>query len=527
MISMNKTHRSTNLFTLLLTAAAFLTSSCAPLPSNVDRELSFALEDTEGTTFGRLYQKLKPENSLESGFYLLLQGLDAFTARLVLAQGAEKSIDAQYYLIHGDLTGILFLDQLIKAADRGVRVRLLIDDMDLGDYDEGLSILAQHENIELRIFNPFSRATTRLTQYMSRFGSVTRRMHNKSFTVDNQLSVVGGRNIGDEYFEADSALAFGDIDLLVMGPLVREVSNSFDLYWNNSNAYPIESLRPDLIDLTSLTAGRQLLADYLEQDATKKYLQALSSSQIAKEIRNGSVTYSWATGQVLSDHPDKIKSYETTEQFSLAKLINPFLKEVKSELLIFSPYFVPGKKGTKFLTDLSRSGVKVRIITNSLASTDVGLVHAGYAKYRRQLLRGGVELFEIDRELSKEERKKRGQLAGSSKSSLHAKSFVLDRKKVFIGSLNLDPRSVTENTEIGILVNSVELADLVAEVFEKVVNVATFKLDLQKDDEGPELMLWHGYENGQKKVWASDPYTSFWRRFSIRLLGILPIESQL
>lgn len=524
---MYKNYRTLYFFALLLIVVIHLISGCATLPPNIDRKLSFALENTDNTTFGQAYHKLKPEDPEESGFYLLLHGLDAFTARLVLAQGAEKSIDVQYYMLHGDLTGFLFLDQLLKAADRGVRVRLLIDDMDLEGHDKGLSVLAQHENIELRIFNPFSRETTRLTQYISRFGSVTRRMHNKSFTVDNQLTIVGGRNIGDEYFEADPALAFGDIDLLAIGPVVREVSNSFDLYWNNSNAYTIESLRPDLIGKNSIEEGRQWLANFLEQDATKKYIQALSTSQIAKEIRDHSVTFRWATGHVVSDHPDKIKSYETTKQLSLAKQISPFFQDIQSELLIFSPYFIPGDSGTKFLTDLSKNGVKVRIITNSLASTDVGLVHAGYAKYRRKLLRAGVELYEVDKKLTKEERRKRFKQVGSSKSSLHAKSFVLDRKKVFIGSLNLDPRSIIENTEIGIIVNSEEVADIVAKAFDDVVTIATFKLELVKDEEGLELMLWHGYENGQKKVWTSDPHTSFFRRLSIRLLGILPIESQL
>lgn len=524
---MQNTHLTNYRLALLFAAVVLLACSCAPLPSNVDRTLSFAMEDTADTKFGQSYQRLKSDNPDQSGFYLLVHGLDAFTARLVLAQGAAKCIDAQYYMIHGDLTGLLFLDQLIKAADRGVRVRLLIDDMDLEGHDKALSILAQHKNIELRIFNPFSRETLRLSQYISRFGSVTRRMHNKSFTVDNQLTIVGGRNIGDEYFEADPTLAFGDLDLLAMGPVVQKVSNSFDLYWNNSNAYSIDTLRPDLIDKKSLDEGRQWLADYLQQNGANKYLQSLSTSQIVDEIEGGGLTFNWGVGHVLSDHPDKIKSYETTKQFSLARQLTPFFAEIQNELLIFSPYFIPGHTGTKFLVDLSKRGVKVRIITNSLVSTDVGLVHAGYAKYRRKLLRAGVELYEVNKNPVKDERRKRFEQIGSSKSSLHAKSFVLDRKKVFIGSLNLDPRSVTENTEIGILLDSADVADNVAEVFNAVVTAATFRLELQTDEEGLELMLWHGYENGQAKVWTSEPYTSFLQRFSIWLLGLLPVESQL
>lgn len=502
-------------------------TGCASLPANNDREMSFALMDTSGTHFGRLSQKLGKEHPDESGFHLLMNGFDAFAARLILARGAEKSIDAQYYMIHGDLTGGLFADQLLKAADRGVRARLLIDDMDLEGRDHALSALAAHPQISVRIFNPFNRDQSRLSQYLGRLGDVTRRMHNKSLTVDNQVTIVGGRNIGNEYFNADPDLAFGDLDLLTMGPVVEKVSNSFDVYWNNSRAYPIGVLRPDLADKSSLDKGRERLAEFLDREVVEAYLEELVNSQLAKDIRNGGLSYNWGAARVLADHPDKIKSYDTTKDFSLARQISPFFEEVEKELLIFSPYFVPGKNGTKNLAELCRRGVRVRIITNSLASTDVGLVHAGYAKYRRTLLRSGVELYEVNKKISKEAKKSKKSKFGSSKSSLHAKSFVFDRKQVFIGSLNLDPRSVTENTEIGILLNSENDADTMVEIFDAVVAKATFRLELRTDDKGLENIFWHGLEKGEKRVWTHDPHTSFWRRLGIGLMGFLPIESQL
>ena len=506
---------------------AVTVGGCASLPDNGDRVLSFAMEATEDTRLGQVSAKLRREYPEDSGYLLLPNGFDAFSIRAVLAREAEKCIDAQYYMVHADITGALFVDFLLKAADRGVRVRLLIDDMDLEGRDPALSVLAAHPNVSIRIFNPFSRNKSRISQYISRMGDVTRRMHNKSFTVDNQFTVVGGRNIGNEYFNADPDLAFGDLDLLAVGPVVTKVSNSFDTYWNNSRSYPIGVLRPDLVGTTSLEEGRERLADFLSGEDVEAYVQELINSNLAETVRNGQLDYQWGPARVLADHPDKIKSYETTEEFSLVRQISPFFTRVEKELLIFSPYFIPGKDGTRFLSDLSRRGVRIRIITNSLASTDVGLVHAGYAKYRKRLLKAGVELYEVNKIIRKEDREEKHIRFGSSKSSLHAKAFVLDGKEVFIGSLNLDPRSVTENTEIGIMLRSEEVAEAMSRIFEAVVSKLTFRLELRTDDKGLEDIFWHGMEDGKEKVWTADPNTTFLRRLGIELMGVLPIESQL
>jgi putative cardiolipin synthase len=515
--------RYSPLFILLL----FLLNSCASLPPNSDMPPTFAFTDTDNTRFGRAYGRLKNDHPVDSGFHLLENGLDAFTARLILIQGADTSIDAQYYMIHNDLTGILFLNQLVQAANRGVRVRLLIDDMDLEGRDDGLSILAVHPNIDLRVFNPFSRDISRVVQYISGFGTVTRRMHNKSITVDNQISVVGGRNIGDEYFNANSYLVFGDLDVMAIGHVVKEVSKSFDEYWNSNKAYPINILRPDLVGKNSLEAGRKMFTQHLSRESLADYQKSLLDSNFAKKIKEHEVFFEWGKGHVLSDDPRKLASYDTTKKYSLSRQFKPYFKELNKELLIFSPYFIPGKTGTKYLADLSRNGVRVRIITNSLASTDVGLVHAGYSKYRRTLLRAGVELYEINSTMSKEDRNISGKINGGPKLSLHAKSFVLDSKKVFIGSLNLDPRSITENTEIGIMVSSEELSNRLSDLFNMVVNTKTFRLELTTDDDGLEFIYWHGWRDGKKHTWNFDPFTGFFRRFFIGLMGFLPIESQL
>jgi len=520
---------SLRIYALLSVLLLVLLNGCASLPPNSGMMTTFALTDTVNTRFGKAYSELKndhPDNS-DSGFYLLEKGLDAFAARLLIIQGADKSIDAQYYMVHNDLTGILFINQLVEAADRGVRVRLLIDDMDLEGRDDGLSVLAAHSNIEVRVFNPFSRDTIRVVQYITGFGSVTRRMHNKSITADNLVSIVGGRNIGDEYFDAKSSLIFGDIDLMAIGPVVKEVSKSFDEYWNNNRAYPIDILRPDLVGKNTLEAGRKMLEDYLSKESVSEYRKSLLNSSFAEKIRGDDLTYEWGKGRVLSDDPEKLASYKTTKQYSLASQFKPYFRDLKKELLILSPYFVPGKTGTKYLADLSKSGVRVRIITNSLNSTDVGLVHAGYSKYRSTLLRAGVELYEINSTMGEEDREKREKSKAGSKISLHAKSFVLDRAKVFIGSLNFDPRSVTENTEIGIMATSEALANRIVDLFDMVVSQKTFRLELRTDDDGLEFIFWHGWRNGEEHIWNFDPFTGFWQRFAIGFMGLLPIESQL
>lgn len=508
-----------------------LLSGCASLPPNTDRVLSYAPVDTEDTRLARSIEQLVHDNSNDgqySGAILLSDGIDAFAARIVLAKEADRTIDTQYYMIHGDLTGALFSKQLIAAADRGVKVRLLIDDMDLEDRDESMSALGQHPNIELRIFNPFSRKTLRLWQYLSRLGSVTRRMHNKSFTVDNQVTVVGGRNIGNEYFNADPDLAFGDLDMLAIGPVVREVSKSFDEYWNSPLAYPVDVLRPDLVGTKTLESSIKKLETFLEGESVKNYVKILAENELIPGVQSGKEKFEWGLAEVLADNPEKLESYRTTEEYSMAPSLSPFFKDLQKELIIFSPYFVPGSEGTKGLCELSQRGVKVRILTNSLASTDVGIVHSGYAKYRRALLRAGVELYEVNKQLDPATRKEKKGNTGSAKASLHAKSFVLDRKKVFVGSLNLDPRSIRENTEVGIMLASDTLAERMVEGFDLTVKKVAFRLELKKDEQGLEYILWHGIEDGKERTWGHEPHTSFGRRLLIYTMRFVPfVESQL
>ena len=509
-------------------AALSLVTACATLPENVGRRETFACPDTGDTRLGREISREKAAHPPgESGFHLLDKGLDAFVARAASAHVAERSIDVQYYLYHDDLVGRLLTWQLLQAADRGVRVRLLVDDMDLSGRDLSAAALDAHPNAAVRIFNPFSRKTGRTSQFLTRAGSVTRRMHNKSFTVDSQASILGGRNIGNEYFEADPDLAFADLDVLAIGPVAREVSTAFDLYWNNELAYPVSVLIGEPPTPEEIAQKRKQLEEFVAAQADSAYLQALRNSDLADKIRKNQVRYSWGNAVVVYDRPEKMLHDTGEKEYQLAPQLKPYVEGVQKELILFSPYFVPGDAGSTLLTDLVARGVRVRILTNSLASNDVSVVHAGYANCRKALLRGGIELYEMNKKLTREQREEKKGTGGSSKASLHAKSFVFDRSQVFIGSMNLDPRALIHNTEIGVVLTSPEIAQGMGEWFDNNIGKLAFRLELKRDQDGSETLLWHGIVDGTPQTFDVDPYTGFWKRLGIGFLGILPIESQL
>jgi putative cardiolipin synthase len=476
---------------------------------------------------GRFVSDVTAAEAGNDGFILLDSGLDAFVARAILAEIAEKSLDVQYYLYHQDLVGGLFTGYLVKAADRGVRVRILVDDMDMGGRDAGLVSLDAHPNIEVRLFNPFDRKVIRTAQFVTGLGSVTRRMHNKSFIADNQMTILGGRNIGNEYFDADPTLEFADLDVLAVGNVVREVSNSFDQYWNSALAYPVTTLIDERPSEEDMQAKYEKLMAFMEEQATSNYMTALLNSSLSKRLRNDDVQYYIGNAIVVVDDPEKITHSRDANELHLMTQLAPYFENLEKELLIVSPYFVPGQEGVEFFKQLIDNGVRVRILTNSLSSNDVGVVHAGYSKYRKPLLRAGVELYEMNKKLTRSQRKEKKGVGASSKASLHAKTFVLDREKVFIGSLNLDPRSFYENTEIGLVLDQQEIASNMAEGFDADIESHTFRLELRVDEDGDEQLLWHGYEDGEPVTFDVDPYTGFWRRFGVGIMRILPIESQL
>ncbi|KPK55211.1 MAG: hypothetical protein AMS22_04980 [Thiotrichales bacterium SG8_50] len=501
-------------------------AGCATMPDNSQRTPSSHVADTGSTLVARLFRQEKLSHPGKSGFHLLADGYDAFVARAVLARYAEKTIDIQYYLFHGDATGRAIYSELHAAAERGVRVRILLDDIDLADRDATLAAIDAHPNIEVRVFNPFSRDTMRGLQFITGFGKVTRRMHNKSFTVDNQATIVGGRNIGDEYFSADPDLAFSDLDVLAIGPVVRDVSQSFDEYWNHDLAYPVVLLNKRKLTEDELAEkqqeARKLAADFQQSP----YMDALRNSNHAKALRKGTVEFAWGRAEVVYDSPDKLLNAIGDRKYMLAPQLAPYIAETTKEFTVFSAYFVPGKEGLQLFEDLRKRGVRVRIMTNSLSSNDVSVVHAGYRKYRKRLLATGVELYEMKKQLSRKEKKAKKGKTGSSKASLHAKSFVMDRQRLLIGSINLDPRSFYENTEIGVVFESPPMARGMAEWFDVNAEKVAYRLELKDTGEGKKL-VWHDMDEQGHVVHEVEPNTSFWQRLWISLVSILPFESQL
>ncbi|MCG8618935.1 MAG: phospholipase D family protein [Desulfobacterales bacterium] len=516
---------------IFLAGVSILVTGCAgKLPDRTRVRASYAIQNTGSTLLGEITAAPTTDQTGNSGFHLLAGGLDAFVARAFIVDHARVSLDIQYYLFHNDLVGRLFTWQLIRAAERGVRVRLLVDDMDREDRDMNAAIMSHHPNIEIRLFNPFRRGVSRIPQLITRYGTVTRRMHNKSVTADNQVTILGGRNIGNEYFQADPNLSFTDLDVLAIGPVVNEVSNSFDKYWNSDLAYPVNLLNPVPVTQHQFETARQELADFIQQQSESAYISALRKSDLAKQLNRHQLDFHWGPALIVSDQPEKISSGFDQTEYHLAPQLAPHWEAVKKELIIFSPYFVPGREGTAFLTEMVRRGVRVRILTNSLASNDVGIVHSGYIKYRKKLLKGGVEIYEMSNERSSGTKKSlfgRTIFKGSGKASLHAKSFVFDREKVFIGSLNLDPRSLFHNTEIGVLLSSQKLGQIMGDGFDTMTESRAFRLELVKGRYGTTRILWHGRVDGKPETFSVEPYTSLWERLNTSVLSLLPLESQL
>jgi cardiolipin synthase C len=470
------------------------------------------------TAATRLERWIAPRDD-RSAFRLLPTGLDAFVARAVLIELAERSLDLQYYIFHPDQTGSLIIDRLIAAADRGVQVRVLLDDWGtLEKNDENVAGLDAHPNIEVRLFNPYTHRSGwhRAVELVTSFARVNRRMHNKQFIADGVATILGGRNIGDEYF-GRGELDFQDVDLLGGGPIARQSTASFEAYWNNELAVPMSRLGKFAPDPAGFAAVRARVRNRCDQLHDSTYARALAGSALARDLRAHDLHLHWATAQVIADPPEKLKQpVGTRSDAYLSGQISPYVRAARSDLLVVSPYFVPGTEGVEFFGSRRAAGVNVRVLTNSLAATDVWLVHAGYMKYRRPLLERGVQLYELRPEAAGARQARASRLSiGSSRASLHGKTFVFDRNCVFIGSVNLDPRSLQQNTEVGVLVSSPELAAEVAALFDRWA--------------GPEMAyeVTRGANGGLRWTggYTSEPEAGFWRPLGARLCSHLPIDS--
>jgi len=518
--------------TLILLALASV--ACSPLRPDFTKQPSSALPPVVDSSSGSyVHSEVDKHQDGVSGFRLLTLPTNALMSRITLIDHATRSVDLQYYIFANDATGRLVAQRLLAAADRGVRVRLLIDHAGVDDKDHLLDALDAHDKIEVRFFNPFRTNSPSLPSKIAQFivdgQRLNRRMHNKSFIVDNDVAVIGGRNIGDAYFDASEDTNFRDLDVVAIGPVVEAASRSFDNYWNSDAAYPVTAFKDSHGTSADLERVRKSLAQHARAFAESDYAQAAF-----QELPNGPTAdrrgeWFWGNAELLADEPEKVELKEDQPTFRIGPKIKAVVDGAQHQVLLMSPYLVPGRSGVEYLTGLSARNIDVQALTNSMASTDEPAAEAGYANYRTDLLAGGVKLFELRPGAgSKQEATSFG---ASSGVALHAKAIVVDKHYVFVGSMNLDQRSKLLNTEMGVMVDCPRLADAVADFFAKATAPASaFEVKLAPTAGQGTVsthLVWVEQVQGQPVTLDSEPEASGWRKLEVTLLQLLPIESLL
>lgn len=552
----------------------FLAAGCVRVPLDYPRQKSFALEDAQGT---RLAKALEPQMRAHpdlSGFRMIRGGRAAFVTRASMIDSADKTIDAQYYIFDDDVTGKLLVDRLLVAADRGVRVRLLVDDWCQAGRDAYLAGISYHPNIQVRIYNPVGGARgcpiQRPVDYVFGPERLKRRMHNKALIADNTVALVGGRNIADAYFRAGTEFNFGDMDLLAAGRVAREVSVMFDAFWNDEIALPIEAFvaeqrRPEY----ARVAASRIEANRVANSRTE-HVRRVAESDFLKGLKSGGTPLIWAEGHAVCDRPEK-RNFSIGQEPScyMIKQLQEVAEKTDCEVLLISPYFVPGKKGMEFFRRMRERDVSIKVLTNSLASNDVKPAQAAYANYRKDLLHMGVELFEMRPDPTRKARGLAGAsspsnasstdgglavaagrgsgsggggggvggaggsgsgggLGESSRASLHAKTMVLDRKTVFVGTINFDPRSLYLDTQNGIVVDSEELAAQLASFFASRTSPhyafkVVFDPAAAPGRKNPPV-VWIGEKDGRVEYFFDEPLSTSWERFWNRMVANLMPE---
>ncbi len=509
----------------LLQAAmiAFMLYGCASIPRDATRNISSAYAHPEETPLGRTFSVDAAKHPGQSGFYLINQGVDGLLARLELARKAQRTLDLQYYLFRGDDSGLLLAHALLEAADRGVRVRILVDDGDTEAEDDRWKILAVHPNISIRIFDPFSyrghSEALRALEFAFDKSRLDYRMHNKLFVSDNAIALIGGRNIGDAYFQISTQSQFGDDDLFTVGPMVRRLSGTFDDFWNSPLAVPVEEL------ILKKPGGNALARLRRKPDAQDAPPEVQGAEESVRKLVSGKIPLIWAPARLIYDSPEK-RLVEQGKQpgHLIRREVYRDLHSVRHELLMVSPFFVPGKDGMAMLRSLRKRNVEVCILTNSLNSTHVLSAQSGYMHYRIPLLESGVHLFEIKRDL--------GNPGGSGESlslarygayGLHGKMWVFDRKRVYIGSMNFDQRSEHLNTEIGLVIDSPELAEEVVRRFEELTRPENAYQLVLRDGK----LLWQTRREGKIVDYETEPSASRWKKFEVDMLSHLHFDGEL
>jgi cardiolipin synthase C len=529
-------------FALVILIATVL-GGCAGIPPGADfpKVASVALAHPEDTRLGGQFATASQAHDGTSGFRIITAGIDGFLTRVQMIDAAERTLDLQYFIFRGDETGRLVTEALLRAADRGVRVRVLIDDGDTVAGDEQIIALDAHPAIEIRIFNPFAYrghgTLRRHGEFLFHAPRLDYRMHNKLLVVDNAVALIGGRNIGNQYFQMDPESQFADDDAFAAGPIAAQLSATFDEYWNSRFAIPAEALGRKKRTAAALAVHRERASErpghHVQplKGSGVDYVKRIATGEPYAGMISGQLPLVWAHAQVVCDSPDK----KHVENGSLAgrlmtQPVGDAARAVQSELLMVTPFYIPADEEVQLLKDLRQRNVRVRILTNSLESAPELGAHSGYLHYRIPLLEDGVELYEVRSLLGNA--RGSGQTAMLSRYgnyALHAKLFVFDRQRLFIGSMNFDQRSKRINTEVGLIIDSPELARQTAVRFEAMAQPEnSYVLELRPGSAGssPHL-VWHTQEDGKAVEYLREPARSAWQRLEVKLLSLLPLAGEL
>lgn len=516
-----------------LIAMGFALHFLFPLPALEPRQHSNAISDQSSGPLADGARQLAANHSGLSGVHMLNDGRSAFAVRVALARAAAHTLDVQYYIWKGDLSGSLLLNELRAAAARGVRVRLLLDDNGIAGLDEPLAAFDRHPNVEVRIYNPFTIRKPKLVGYLADFPRLNRRMHNKSFTADGVATVIGGRNVGDEYFGARDDGLFADLDLLAIGPAATDVESQFDAYWNSASAYPADRILPR-VPAERIAAIAAAAEAATRDPRAQAYLKTIAGLPIIEQLKSATLEFEWAKVTMVSDDPQKTLGRADKSQTLWGRL-TAALGVPRRSLDLVSGYFVPTSAGVATLGKLARDGTKVRVLTNAFETTDVGIVHSGYAGRRKALLEAGVTLFETRAPASGDDLPHTrflgsgsgsggstgsGPVLRSSASMLHAKTFAVDGQRIFVGSFNFDPRSMHLNTELGFLIDSPTLANGMNQAFAEQIPARSYQVILTPAG----TLQWVERDNGRILRHDVEPGTTWFTRTATWCLSHLPIE---
>ena len=528
---------------LFATLSVSILVSCATTTpgARFPRTESVALANPERTRLGSQIANAARGQHGTSGFRILSIGVDGFLARMQLIETAERTLDLQYYIFRGDQTGRLLTDALLRAADRGVRVRVLVDDGDTLAGDEQIAAISGHREIEVRIFNPFAYRghvkLLRALEFAFEFSRLDYRMHNKLLVADNAVALIGGRNVGNQYFQIDPESQLADDDVFAAGPIASRLSATFDEYWRSVFAVPVEALRPRRQQVTALATRREsarprpkLLKQASASDGVD-YVTRVATGEPLAGLMAGRLPLVWTQAQLICDSPDK-KNVERGVRAGrlMTRAVDAVVAGTQSELLMVTPYFIPANDQLQILQDLRSRQVAVRILTNSLESSLELSAHAHYSRHRVPLLTNGVDLYEARSLLGAA--RGSGQPATLSrygKYALHAKLYVFDRQKLFVGSMNFDQRSKRLNTEIGLIIDSPELSQQTVARFDAMIQpLNAYALALRPRSGGRRAQLiWRTREHDEVVEYTREPARGIWQRIKVRLLALLPLSAEL